>query len=55
MPSWLYFIYDSQFQALVIALIIFGLVIKFITAEKDESDKKDEKKFLKSFNKIFDD
>lgn len=55
LPSWLYFIYDPQFQALVVALVIFGLIIKFITGEDKEKDDKDKKKFLKNLNKIYDD
>lgn len=41
MPSWLYFLYDSQFQALIITILVFGLIIMFITKEdKPKDDKK---------------
>jgi len=55
-PSWLYFIYDPQFQALVVALVIFGLIIKFITGDdSNKGEDKDKKKFFKNLNKIYED
>ena len=52
MPSWLYFIYDPQLQALVITLIVFALIIKFITGgdEKTKDKSTGVKDFLKDWN-----
>ncbi|MFA6073681.1 MAG: hypothetical protein WC758_06200 [Candidatus Woesearchaeota archaeon] len=49
-PSWLYFIYDSQFQALVVALLVFGIIIYFIT--KDDTQKPKDKNFMTEINKM---
>lgn len=46
LPSWLYFLRDPQTQALVVAIIIFGLIIKFITGE--DKPKKDNNNFFKT-------
>lgn len=44
LPSWLYFVYDSQFQALVVAIIVFGLIIAWITSDSsDDSGKSSDK------------
>ena len=46
-PSWLAgIVYDTQFQSLVIALIVFGLIIMFITKE-DKPKTADDKSALK--------
>ena len=53
-PRWLYFLYDPQFQALVITIIVFALIIHFIT--KEDKPKKDDdgiKGTMKEFNKMF--
>jgi hypothetical protein len=33
LPYWLWFLYDRQFQSLIVTILIFGLVIWFITKE----------------------
>ncbi len=53
-PRWLYFIYNPQFQTLVITILVFALIIHFITKEnKPKSDKTGGEKFLGEFNKMF--
>ena len=47
-PSWLTFIYDSQFQALIVAIVVFGLIIYLITKE-DKPKGKDDSNALKEF------
>lgn len=51
LPQWLGFMMDSDTQALVIVLLVFGLLIAFITAEDKP---KDPKKYgvLEDFGKI---
>jgi hypothetical protein len=51
MPHWLYFVYDSQFQALVVTLLVFGLIIYFITKE-DKPQKASDKNFMSELNKM---
>lgn len=51
LPRWLYFIYDSQFQALVVTLLVFGIVIYFITKEDKPKGAKD-KNFMTELNKM---
>ncbi|MCF7872557.1 hypothetical protein K9L97_06005 [Candidatus Woesearchaeota archaeon] len=50
LPRWLYFLYDAQFQSLIVVLIVFGIIISYIT--KDDSKKKDSgmKDVLKEWN-----
>lgn len=36
LPRWLSFLRDSQLQSLVIAILVFGLMIRFITGPKKE-------------------
>ena len=50
LPQWLYFVYDPQFQALIVTIIVFGLIIYFIT--KEDKPKKD-KSTLDKINKMF--
>lgn len=50
LPNWLYFIYDPQFQALVIAILVFGLIIGWIT-KSDDSDLKDKDSWIDHFKK----
>lgn len=53
-PRWLYFLYNPQFQTLVITLIVFALIIHFITKEeKPPTADKDKNKGWKEFNKMF--
>ena len=48
LPSWLYFLRDPQTQALVVVILVFGLIIRFITGPGDKKDK-DEKNFFQKF------
>ena len=50
MPSWLYFIYDPQFQSLVVALLVFGLIIGWIT-KSDDTDLKEKDSWIDQFKK----
>jgi hypothetical protein len=54
LPRWLYFIYDPQFQALVVALLVFGVLIYFITKE-DKSKDSGRKDFFTEMNKMIKD
>jgi hypothetical protein len=40
MPSWLWFLEDSQTQSLVIVILVFALIIWFITKEDKAKDPK---------------
>jgi hypothetical protein len=42
LPDWLYFLQDPEIQSLVIMILVFGIIIWFITKE----DKPDQKGFL---------
>lgn len=51
LPYWLWFLYDRQFQSLLVTILIFGLVIWFITKEdkpKGSNDNDWLKKLLKN-------
>lgn len=37
LPRWLDFLRDPQLQALIVVIVVFGLLIKFITAEEKET------------------
>lgn len=50
LPTWLWFLYDRQFQSLIVTILIFGLVIWFITKE-DKPKKDDDKSMLKTLLK----
>ncbi|MGV8162783.1 MAG: hypothetical protein ACP5N2_05635 [Candidatus Nanoarchaeia archaeon] len=50
LPNWLYFIYDPQFQALVVTLLVFGLIIYFIT--KEDKPKNKDRNFMTEINKM---
>lgn len=53
-PRWLYFLYDPQFQALVVTILVFALIINFITKEDKPKDPNGGAKgTLKEFNKMF--
>ena len=53
-PRWLYFAYNPQFQTLVITIIVFALIIHFITKEDKPKEKKGGvKEFMEEFNKMF--
>ena len=52
-PRWLYFLYDPQFQALAVTIIVFAVIIHFITKEdKDPKQKSGIKEFMEEFNKM---
>ncbi|MGV8169063.1 MAG: hypothetical protein ACP5N3_03325 [Candidatus Nanoarchaeia archaeon] len=51
LPNWLYFMYDSQFQALVVTLLVFGVIIWLITKE-DKPQKNKDKNFMTELNKM---
>ncbi|MFH1174065.1 MAG: hypothetical protein V1725_02975 [archaeon] len=51
MPDWLYFLEDPDTQALVVVILVFAIVIWFVTKEpKKETDKK--KTFLDTFGEV---
>ena len=50
LPSWLWFLYDRQFQSLIVTILVFGLVIWFITKE-DKPNKDDKDSMLKKLLK----
>lgn len=53
-PRWLYFLYDPNFQVLIVTIIVFAVLINFITKEdKPKTDKDGMKGTLKEFNKMF--
>jgi hypothetical protein len=53
-PRWLYFVYDPQFQALAVSILVFALIINFITKEdKEKQGDGKVKGTLKEFNKMF--
>lgn len=43
-PNWLWFILNSEVLALVIAIIVFGLIIRFIAGPGDKSKDKEKNK-----------
>lgn len=49
MPYWLQ---DSQTWALVVVILVFGLIIKFITSD-DKKPEKDEETIMKNLGKVF--
>ncbi len=49
LPRWMWFIYDPQFQALIVTIVVFGLIIYFITKE----DKPKDKTFMDKLNEMF--
>ena len=50
LPSWLYFLQDSETQALVVVVLVFALIIYFITKEDKPKDSK-EPSFMESLGK----
>ncbi len=40
LPGWLNFLYDSELQALIVMILVFGIIIAFITKEDREDKKK---------------
>jgi len=53
LPRWLDFLRDSDLQALIVTILIFGLIIMFVTKEeKDEDDDDDKKSFLEHVGEL---
>ncbi len=53
LPNWLYILQDPDTQALVITILIFAIIIWFITKEDDKEGKKEDA-FGKFFGSILD-
>jgi len=51
LPNWLYFLYDPNFQALVVAIIVFGLLIGWITKDDKSDEKKNRSTLFDEFRK----
>ena len=50
LPIWLGFLLNPELQALIIMILIFGIIIWFITKEpKEEKEEKEHGKFLKNY------
>jgi hypothetical protein len=41
LPNWLYFLQDPQVQSLVVMILVFGLIIWFVTRDDKPKDPKD--------------
>ncbi|PIN69919.1 hypothetical protein COV93_03540 [Candidatus Woesearchaeota archaeon CG11_big_fil_rev_8_21_14_0_20_43_8] len=50
-PDWLYFLRNGETQALIITLLVFGLIIGYIT--KDPANDDPNKKLMKRFDQRF--
>jgi hypothetical protein len=46
LPDWLYFLNDPQIQSLIIMILVFGLIIWFVTKE---DKKENEKTFMEKY------
>lgn len=51
LPSWLYFLYDPNFQALVVAIIVFGILIGWVTKDDKSDERKDRTSLFDEFRK----
>jgi len=51
MPGWLYFLNDPQLQSLVVVILVFALIIWFITKEDKPKDNK-EPTFMEGLGKV---
>lgn len=53
--SWLSFLFDSDTQALVLIILIFGIIISFVTGgdKTPEEKEKERKSFYDRFNETF--
>jgi hypothetical protein len=40
LPDWLYFLNDPQIQSLVVMILVFGIIIWFVTKEDKKADEK---------------
>lgn len=53
LPRWLYWLDDPQTQSVIVVILVFGLIIKFITGGDDGKEKgPGEKNFLESFGEL---
>lgn len=53
LPIWLGFLINPELQALIIMILIFGIIIWFITKEpKEDKEKKEHGRFLRNFGNI---
>lgn len=43
LPNWLYFLQDTQMQTLIVVILVFGLIIRFIVGSDDDDKKKKDK------------
>ena len=50
MPNWLSFLRDSQTQALVVVILVFGLIIRFIVGPSEDKKDKDEKNWMQKLS-----
>jgi len=50
LPPWLYFLEDTQTQSLIVVILVFALIIWFITKEDKPKDQK--KSMLDEFGKV---
>lgn len=50
-PNWLHFLHDPQTQALVVVVLVFGLIIRFIVgpSDNDKNNEKNKKNFFEKF------
>ena len=39
LPNWLYFLSNSEVQSLVVMILVFGIIIWFVTRDEKEKDK----------------
>ena len=45
-PIWLYFLHDPQLKALIVMILVFGIIIWFITKDDDKEKSKDKDRGL---------
>lgn len=50
LPNWLYFLRDPQTQALVVVILVFGLIVRFIVGPEEKEKKEGDKNFLEKFS-----
>jgi UDP-N-acetylmuramyl pentapeptide phosphotransferase/UDP-N-acetylglucosamine-1-phosphate transferase len=55
LPDWLNFLHDPETQATVIIILVFGIIVWFITKEDKPKDQRDENKALREFTKMIGD
>ncbi len=56
LPNWLYWLRNPQTQALIVVILIFGILIRFIVGPSDDDDKKkDEPSSMEKLGKLLKD